>query len=129
MRKFVTRSDEGIFLRYSSISKAYRVLNKRNRKVVETVNVVIDEALFPRSLKVIEHMPKSVLPLPLEIEQEVGDQDPSPPASPSATQAPKASSTSLQLEDQVKKEPSSRIKLNHPSNMIVGNMNELTLRK
>ena len=27
------------------------------------------------------------------------------------------------------KEPSSRIKLNHPPEVIVGNMNELTLRK
>ena len=34
-------------------------------------------------------MPKLVLPLPLEIDQEVGDQDFSPPTSPSAIQAPK----------------------------------------
>ena len=42
--KFDSRSDEGIFMRYSSISKAYRVYNKITKKVVETVNVVIDEA-------------------------------------------------------------------------------------
>ena len=40
--KFGSRSDEGIFLRYSSTSKAYRVYNKRTMKVMETVNVVID---------------------------------------------------------------------------------------
>ena len=96
---------------------------------MKTINVVINEASSPRSSKVIEHMPKSVLPLPLEIEQEVGDQDPSPPASPSAIQALEASSTSPQPKDQVEKEPSSRIKLNHPLNVIVGNMNKLTLRK
>ena len=42
--KFGSRSDEGIFLRYSSTSKAYRVYNKRTMKVMETVNVVIDES-------------------------------------------------------------------------------------
>ena len=47
--KFDTRSDEGIFLWYSSTNKAYKVLNKRNRKVMETVNVVIDEALTSKS--------------------------------------------------------------------------------
>ena len=40
--KFGSRSDEGIFLRYSSTSKAYRVYNKRTMKVMKTVNVVID---------------------------------------------------------------------------------------
>ena len=93
---------------------------------METVNVVINEAPTPKSSKDAEQMPKSVLPLPLEIGQEVSDQDSSPPASPSAIQAPEDSSTSLQPKDQVEREPSSRIKLNHPSDMIVGNMNELT---
>ena len=41
--KFDTRSDEGIFLGYSSSRKAYRVFNKRTRKVMEIVNVAIDE--------------------------------------------------------------------------------------
>ena len=90
---FDTQSNEGIFLGYSSRSKAYRVLNKRNRKIMETVNVVIDEAPTPKSSKDAEQMPKSVLPLPLEIGQEVGDQDSSPPTSPSAIQAPKTSTS------------------------------------
>ncbi|XP_050259860.1 uncharacterized protein LOC126704920 [Quercus robur] len=37
--KFDTQSDEGVFLGYSSSSKAYRVLNKRIGKVMEIVNV------------------------------------------------------------------------------------------
>ena len=41
--KFDTQSDEGVFLGYSSSSKAYRVLNKRIGKVMEIVNVVMDE--------------------------------------------------------------------------------------
>ena len=42
---FDSRSNEGIFLGYSSTSKAYRVYNKRTMKIMETVNVVIDESL------------------------------------------------------------------------------------
>ena len=71
--KFDTRSDEGIFLGYSSTSKAHRVLSKRNRKVMETVNVMIDEASTPKSSKATKQKQKLVLPLLLETEQEVGD--------------------------------------------------------
>ena len=44
VEKFDSRSNEGIFLRYSSTSNDYRVYNKRTKKVMETVNVVIDES-------------------------------------------------------------------------------------
>ena len=64
---------------------------------METVNVVIDEASTSKSSKSAEQMPKPILPLTLKTDQEVGDQDPSPPTS--------------------------------PRNMIIGNINELTLRK
>ena len=37
--------------------------------------------------------------------------------------------TSPNSKSHEEKEPSSRIKLNHPPEVIVGNMNELTLRK
>ena len=47
-------SDEGIFLGYSSTSKTYRVYNKRTKKVMETINVVIDEALDSSSKKISE---------------------------------------------------------------------------
>ena len=41
--KFDPRSDEAIFLGYSLVSKAYRVFNKRTRKIEESVHVVFDE--------------------------------------------------------------------------------------
>ena len=89
--KFDTRSDEGIFLGYSSTSKAYRVLNKRTRKVMKTVNVVIDEASTSKSSKDVDQLPKSILLLTPEVDQEVGDQevgdqDPPSPASPCVIQ-------------------------------------------
>ena len=41
--KFDAKSDKGIFLGYSSISKAYRVFNKRLEKVEEPIHVIFDE--------------------------------------------------------------------------------------
>lgn len=40
--KFDARSDEGIFLGYSTKIQAYRCLNKRLRKIVESSNVKVD---------------------------------------------------------------------------------------
>jgi len=42
--KFVPRSDEVIFLGYSSHSKAYKVFNKRTLCVEESVHVLFDES-------------------------------------------------------------------------------------
>ena len=41
--KFDAKSDEGIFLGYSTRSKAYKCLNTNTNKIVESVNVNIDE--------------------------------------------------------------------------------------
>ena len=43
--KFDARSDEGIFLGYSTMSRAYRVFNERTKTVMESINVTIDDAL------------------------------------------------------------------------------------
>ena len=61
MGKFDSRSDEGIFLGYSSTSKAYRVYNKRTIKVTKIVNVVIDESSNSGYEKVNEEFPKEIL--------------------------------------------------------------------
>ena len=60
--KFDSWNDEGIFLGYSSTSKAYRVYDKRTMKVMETVNVVIDESLDSDTEKFSEEIPKEILP-------------------------------------------------------------------
>ena len=41
--KFDAKSDEGIFLGYSTRSKAYKYLNTNINKVVESANVKFDE--------------------------------------------------------------------------------------
>ena len=81
---------------------------------METVNVLIDEASTSKSSKPVKQMPKSALSLTFETDQEVDDQD-SSPALPSVIQAPKDSFTSPQPKDQLEREPSSIIKLNHRS--------------
>jgi hypothetical protein len=45
--KFDPKSDEGIFLGYSSTSRAYRVFNKKTETVMESINV----SLMMKSLK------------------------------------------------------------------------------
>ena len=62
VEKFDSRSDKGTFLGYSSTSKAYRVYNKRTMKVMETMNVVIDESLDSGFEKVSKEFPKEILP-------------------------------------------------------------------
>ena len=41
--KFDPRSDEGVFVGYSSSSKAYRIFNKRTQCVEESIHVLFDE--------------------------------------------------------------------------------------
>ena len=60
--KFDSRSDEGIFLGNSSTSKAYRVYNKKTMKVIETVNVVINESSGSSSEKGIEELTREIIP-------------------------------------------------------------------
>lgn len=43
--KFDAKNDEGILLKYSTTSRAYRVFNKRTKTVMESINVVIDDAI------------------------------------------------------------------------------------
>ena len=130
--KFDSRSDEGIFLRYSSTSKAYRVYNKRTMKVMEIVNVVIDESSESSSNKFGEEIPKEILPSEPKEVQEIVEQEPTSPITPDTPSIVKDLaniSTSLDSKTHEEKGPSSRIKLNHPTEVIMGNMNELTLRK
>ena len=127
--KFDSRNEEGIFLGYSSTSKAYRVYNKRTKKVMETVNVVIDEASDSGSEKISEEIPKAILPSEPKVVQEEVDQEPVSPSTACVVEVSADIPTLPEPESYEEKGPSSIIKLNHPPEVIVGNMNELTLRK
>ena len=103
--------------------------SKRTMKIMETVNVVIDESSDSSSQKSIEELPKEILhPEPNEV-QELIEQEPASPSTPSVLEDSVDITTSPDSEPHEEKRPSSRVKLNHPPEDIVGNMNELTLRK
>jgi len=54
--KFEPRADEGILLGYSSRSKGYKCYNKRLGKIVESIDVVVDEAFRnPKQIKSTEY--------------------------------------------------------------------------
>ena len=99
---------------------------------METINVIIDESLDASSEKFSEELPKKILPpKPREV-QEIIEQElvsPSTLDTPSVVEDSTDLSTSPDFETHEEEGPSSRIKLNHPLEVIVGNMNELTLRK
>ena len=128
MGKFGSRSDERIFLGYSSTSKAYQVYHKRTKKVMETINIVIDEVSNSDSKKSSEEIPKAILPSEPKVVQEEVDQEPISPSTPSVVEVLANIPTSPESESHEKKRPSLRIKLNHHPEVIVGNMNKLTLR-
>ncbi|KAL4638540.1 hypothetical protein ACB092_03G154300 [Castanea dentata] len=96
---------------------------------METVNVVIDEASGSGSENISEEILKVILPEPKDIQEPV-DQE---PASPSTHSTPSVAEVSINIssspdsESHKEKRPSSRIQLNHPLEIIVGNLNELTL--
>ena len=101
-------------------------------KVMETVNIVIEESSDSGSKKFSEEIPKEILPPEPKEVQAIVEQEPASPSTPDTPSVVKDSadlSTSLDSETHEEKGPSSRIKLNHPPEVIVGNMNELTLKK
>ena len=96
---------------------------------METVNVVIDEASDFGFEKISEEIPKAILPSEPRFVQEEVDQEPVSPSTPSVVEVSADIPTSLESKSHEEKGPSLRIKLNHRPEVIVGNMNELTLIK
>ena len=96
-------SDEGIFLGYSSTSKVYRVYNKRTKKVMETINVVIDEVSSFGSEKIGEEIPKEILPSEPKVVQEEVDQDSISPSTPSIVEVSANIPTSPESESHEEK--------------------------
>ena len=99
---------------------------------METINVVINKASKFSSRKISEEIPKEILPPEPKDVQELFHQEPASPSTPTTPSVAEGSAdipTSLNSESHEEKGPSSRIKFNHHLEVIVGNMNELTLRK
>ena len=146
LEKFDAKSDNGYFLGYSSTSRAYRVYNLGTKIVMESSNVVINDALSSESLsennspvqernmEVDDSLPADYVGKHSEEELLLLNDTVSVPSSskPSTSvhetqqeqselsppSEQKGTSTSLV------KGPSSRVKLNHPAINILGSLND-----
>jgi hypothetical protein len=110
MGKFDSRVDKGILVGYSSTRKAYKCYNLRLNKVVESINVTIDETGRPESKEEENKSMKQLFEEEDEKEEEEEDEDEENPT---------------ELEEKVQqvspKTPSKRVQKNHPSDQIIGN--------
>ncbi|MCH79544.1 gag-protease polyprotein [Trifolium medium] len=107
-RKMDPKSEEGIFLGYSTNSRAYRVYNIRSKVIMESINVVIDDSTTDRTSDDEEDVATS-LPTSdaaAEVESDSDDEATNPTPSP------------------VNKVPSIKIQKNHPKDLIIGNPNQ-----
>jgi hypothetical protein len=121
--KFDTKSDEGIFLGYSTNSRTYRVFNKRTETVMESVNVIVDDEEVQRSIsgeeKQIDSVDSSAAP--------TGIIEPSPKESLDESSPTTSGSTPITSEDEdIPANPprQSRVRHNHPPQQLLGNLDE-----
>ena len=146
--KFDAKSDEGIFLGYSTNSRAYRVYNKCTMTVMKSINVVIDDTISEKDiddggegLSLKKNEGEDDMSQGDDVEKESPEKESIPPISRRETRStPRSSSPLTPLEVQppishdeepsTSKRPSSRVILNHPPSNIIGDVNEgLRLRK
>jgi hypothetical protein len=120
--KFDSKSDEGIFLGYSTNSRAYRVFNKRTETVMESINVVIDDEEVERPSSKEENQLDSVDPAPTDIIKSSPNMSPNEsPSSPTSDTTP----TNFEDEDTPANPPKrSWVKHNHPPQQLLGTINE-----
>ena len=113
LSKFDTRNDEGVFLGYSINSRAYRVYNLRTLTIMESINVVIDDALV--------HTDDAL--------DEDCDSDSAPSRDVETKKNEKRDEALTRMNKvvddfRINLEPSSRVKLNHPLDQVIGDVTE-----
>ncbi|GAU42103.1 hypothetical protein TSUD_134870 [Trifolium subterraneum] len=107
-RKLDPKSDEGIFLGYSTNSRAYRVFNSRTKVMMESRNVVI-----------VDHVERGT--------QDAGEDAAASDSSTEVFENVKEDENNMEasktesMSAPPKKGPSIRIQKNHPSDLIIGN--------
>ena len=128
--KFDAKSDEDVFIGYSTNSRAYRVYNMRTQTVMESANVVIDDARDFSEFSTEEEIERFI-DEPTEKHEEACVSDTtvamSGPSVPTNRESDETDSGQTEKKfpdiilDEVQKEPSIRVKLNHPADLILGN--------
>ena len=145
--KFDAKSDEGIFLGYSTTSWAYSVFNKRTKTVMESINVKIDDAITKVGMVDDEERSSTKKPivevevLDIEVEGSTPEEESTPMNPRMETRSTSRTSSPLtppkvhppiSQNDEVStsKKPSSRVIKNHSDSNIIGSLDEgLHLRK
>jgi len=108
-RKMDPKSDEGIFLGYSTNNRAYRVYNNRTQVVMESINVVIDDVAkepVPEVVPGVEAYPETSLQEKMIHETAIE----------SGTNSEEAEVNNIEMS----KGPSIIVQKNHPQELIIG---------
>jgi hypothetical protein len=107
MGKFDSRVDKGILVGYSSTRKSYKCYNLRLNKVVESINVTIDETGRPKSKEEENKSMEQIFEEEAKDEVEEEDEE-----------------NLIEKKEQVQqvspKTPRKRVQKNHPSDQIIG---------
>jgi hypothetical protein len=123
--KFDPKSDEGIFLGYSSTSRAYRVFNKRTETVMESINVVFDDEEVERPSSEEENQLVSVEVTDGTTDNVKASPSMSPNEPPSPPTASDTTSSTFEDEDTPADPPKrSWVKHNHPPQQLLGTIDE-----
>ena len=114
--KYDDRADEGIFLGYATNSKGYRCYNKRLHKLVDCIDIKVDEELPVRNISSDES----------RTEDTVEDEDEQVQGS-EREESRSNEDMNIQTDTNKQKEeklPLKTIRKNHLENKIIGNINE-----
>jgi len=118
-RKMDPKSDEGIFLGYSTNGRAYKVFNSRTKIVMESINVVIDDAS-------VDRVP-NVEPEP-DVETSV--QETNAPTQVNESQSKKKEIEQAEQDHvSISKGPSIRFWKNHSQDLIIGSLDQVITTK
>jgi hypothetical protein len=114
--KYDDRDDEGIFLGYATNSKGYRCYNKRLHKLVDCIDIKVDEEIPVRNVTNAE--PRTEYIVEDEDEQVQGSE---------REESGSDEDMNIQTDIDKQKEAKSPLRIirkNHPENQIIGDINE-----
>jgi hypothetical protein len=112
-RKMDPKSDERIFLGYSTNSRAYRVYNFRTQIVMQSINAVIDDVSKDPDLEVVHGV---------EAYAETSEQEKEIPENVEESESVVGEAEQDNVE--TSKGPSTRIQKNHPQDLIIGELDQ-----
>jgi hypothetical protein len=114
--KYGDRANEGIFLGYATNNKGYRCYNKRLHKLVDCIDIKVDEEDPARNVNSVEPRTKDIVKDEDERVEGSGREESELDEDPN-TQA----DTNQQKEA---KSPLRIVRKNHPENQIIGDINK-----